>query len=99
MRKKLGVWKIISNFIYHKLGDPNIVVDPAAGDCEFINQVQGSEKWAVDMGDHTAKAANQDVKVVIGNNLEVNLPENYFEGIFVSNFLDSPNIFLMILYN
>jgi predicted SAM-dependent methyltransferase len=40
------------------------------------------------MGEHTKRAAQSDVKVVIGNNLDVTLPLNYFEGVYVSNFLE-----------
>ncbi len=86
--KKLSTWKIIAAFIHEKLGQPNSMIDPAAGDCEFINQVPANEKWAVDMGEHTKHAAKEGVKVVIGNNLEVELPQNYFEGVYVSNFLE-----------
>jgi SAM-dependent methyltransferase len=87
-QKKLSTWKIIAEFMYGKLGNPASVIDPAAGDCEFINQVPAAERWAVDMGEHTQHAAQKDIKVVIGNNLEVNLPLNYFEGVYVSNFLE-----------
>ncbi|MDZ4668200.1 MAG: methyltransferase domain-containing protein [bacterium] len=86
--KKLSTWKIIAEFMYGKLGNPASVIDPAAGDCEFINQVPAAERWAVDMGEHTQRAAQKDIKVVIGNNLKVNLPLNYFEGVYVSNFLE-----------
>jgi hypothetical protein len=37
--KKLSTWKIIAEFIHEKLGKPSSMIDPAAGDCEFINQV------------------------------------------------------------
>ena len=86
--KKLSTWKIIAEFIHEKLGKPNSMIDPAAGDCEFINQVPAKERWAVDMGEHTKRAAQPDIKVVIGNNLEVDLPKNYVEGVYVSNFLE-----------
>ncbi len=86
--KKLSTWKIIAEFIADKLGNPHSIIDPAAGDCEFINQVPAKERWAVDMGEHTRKMAAQGVEVVIGNNLEVNLPLNHFEGVYVSNFLE-----------
>jgi hypothetical protein len=86
--KKLSTWKIIAEFIHEKLGKPSSMIDPAAGDCEFINQVPAKERWAVDMGEHTKRAAQSDVKVVIGNNLDVSLPLNYFEGVYVSNFLE-----------
>lgn len=86
--KKLSTWKIIAEFIHEKLGKPSSMIDPAAGDCEFINQVPSAEVWAVDMGEQTLKMAAKNVKVVIGNNLTADLPLNYFEGVYVSNFLE-----------
>lgn len=86
--KKLSAWKIIAEFIYKKLGSPSTILDPAAGDCEFINLVSAQEKWAVDLSENTKKQANADVKVLIGNNLTVNLPQDYFDAVFISNFLE-----------
>ncbi|MFI5222444.1 MAG: class I SAM-dependent methyltransferase [Bacteroidia bacterium] len=86
--KKLSTWKIIAGFIYNKLDQPLSIIDPAAGDCEFINQVPASERWAVDMNEQTKNAASHDVKVVIGDNLKVDLPENYFDAVYISNFLE-----------
>jgi SAM-dependent methyltransferase len=86
--KKLLTWKIIAEFIYNKLGKPNAVIDPAAGDCEFINQIPSTERWAVDMSPLTKDMAQPNVKVVTGNNLEVDLPKNYFDGVYISNFLE-----------
>ncbi|MES2111285.1 MAG: methyltransferase domain-containing protein [Bacteroidota bacterium] len=86
--KKLSTWKIIAEFMFKKLGNPASVMDPAAGDCEFINQVPAGERWAVDMGEHTRRAAQAGVKVLIGDNLEVELPKDYFGGVYVSNFLE-----------
>jgi hypothetical protein len=35
--KKLITWKEISNFIFKELKQPQRIIDPAAGECEFIN--------------------------------------------------------------
>jgi ubiquinone/menaquinone biosynthesis C-methylase UbiE len=86
--KKLSAWKIIAEFIYEKLGKPASILDPAAGNCEFVNQVPCGERWAVDMNVQTQKAAASNVKVIIGNNLTANLPTNYFEAVYISNFLE-----------
>lgn len=88
-QKKKIVWAEIANFIYKKLDQPSKIIDPAAGMCEFINLVPSSEKWVVDLNEvFINQHANEDIKVVIGNNLEVELPENYFDAIFISNFLE-----------
>jgi SAM-dependent methyltransferase len=86
--KKLSTWKVIAAFIYKRLESPITILDPAAGNCEFINLIQAKEKWAVDMNEATLQVADKDVKVVIGNNLDVSLPLEYFDAIYVSNFLE-----------
>ena len=89
MPKRLMVWEELSSWLHGKMGAPKTMLDPAAGMCEFINQVPAEEKWGVDMNDaFIRKHARDDVKVVIGDNRSVELPEGYFEGIFVSNFLE-----------
>jgi SAM-dependent methyltransferase len=89
--KKLSTWKLIAEFIHEKLGKPVSIIDPAAGSCEFINQSPSQERWAIDMGSETSKTAADGVHVIIGNNLEVELPLNKFDGVYVSNFLEHLN--------
>jgi ubiquinone/menaquinone biosynthesis C-methylase UbiE len=86
--KKLSTWKIIAEFIYHKLDKPQSILDPAAGNCEFINQVPSAVRWAVDMNEQTRSVAAKEVNVVIGNNLTAGLPLNYFDAVYISNFLE-----------
>lgn len=87
--KKLIVWREISKFIYGKLNRPEKILDPAAGLCEFINNIPSAERWAVDLNEEFLNVhANADVKKVTGNSLSIQLPENYFDGIFISNFLE-----------
>lgn len=87
--KKQVVWNEISKFIYRKLNSPGKILDPAAGLCEFINNIPSAERWAVDLnGEFLNVHANADVKKVIGNSLSVPLPENYFDAVFISNFLE-----------
>ena len=91
-KKKQIVWKEVSNFIFKKLNNPNIILDPAAGLCEFINNVPSSEKWAVDMyADFLDKHAANNIKKVVGDSLKIDLPENYFDGVFISNFIEHLN--------
>jgi SAM-dependent methyltransferase len=88
-QKKLLTWGILAKFLYKKLGNPERMLDPAAGLCEFINAVPSKEKWAIDLNDEfISKYINGDIKKIIGNNLEVDIPENYFDGVFISNFLE-----------
>ncbi len=88
-QKKLLTWGILAQFLYNKLGSPEKILDPAAGLCEFINAVPAKEKWAIDLNDEfISQYIQPDVKKIIGSNLEVEIPQNYFDAVFVSNFLE-----------
>jgi SAM-dependent methyltransferase len=90
--KKRITWEEIAAFIYKKLGKPNAILDPAAGKCELINAIKSEEKWAVDLNDYFIKKyVTAGVKIVVGDIFKVELPENYFDGVFVSNFLEHLN--------
>jgi hypothetical protein len=82
-----AVWGEIAAHLYRRMGAPAKVLDPAAGRCEFINAIPAAERWAVDMVDH-GEFRDSSVKAIIGNILDVELPIAYFDGIFVSNFLE-----------
>ncbi len=89
VNKKEIVWKHVSKFIYKKLGCPKVMLDPAAGFCEFINNIESDERWAIDLNeDFLSKHADKNVKKIIGSNVEVELQDNYFDGVFISNFLE-----------
>jgi SAM-dependent methyltransferase len=87
-RAKIAAWSVISRWIARKLGNPAIILDPAAGACEFINSVPARERWAVDMGTQVRTLAANDVRAFVGRNDDVDLPKAHFEGVFVSNFLE-----------
>lgn len=82
-----AVWHEIAADIYRRMGAPKKVLDPAAGRCEFINAVPAAERWAVDTVDHN-KFRHSDIKVIIADILDADLPADYFDGVFVSNFLE-----------
>jgi ubiquinone/menaquinone biosynthesis C-methylase UbiE len=87
--KKRVVWQEIASFIYQITDQPQIVLDPAGGMCEFINNIAAREKWAIDLNsEFLDKHADESVKKVVGDNRTVELPENYFELVFISNFLE-----------
>ncbi|MBL8858803.1 MAG: methyltransferase domain-containing protein [Planctomycetes bacterium] len=85
---KIATWKILAEWLAGKLGRPSIVLDPAAGACEFINAVPAKERWAVDMGEQVSALAAPGVRALVGRNTDVDLPESYFDGVFVSNVLE-----------
>jgi len=84
---RVNVWQEIGPFIYNFLGKPQRVLDPAAGRCEFVNSLPAVECWAVDEVQYPEMNADK-TKIVISDVMEADLPESYFDGIFVSNFLE-----------
>ncbi len=83
-----AVWQPIAAFLYERLAAPERVLDPAAGRCEFLNAVPARERWGVDMAEYHERAADPGVKIIVADALEAELPQDYFDGIFVSNFLE-----------
>jgi hypothetical protein len=74
--------------MHRRMGSPEAVLDPAAGRGEFITAVPAAERWAVDAVDQGADSGDQDVKVIISDIMDADLPGAYFDGIFISNFLE-----------
>jgi len=66
------------------------VLEVAAGYCEFINNVIGVERVAVDLNPDARKYAAPDVKVheVAAECLAQVFSPNYFDVVFMSNFLE-----------
>lgn len=90
--KKRVTWQVIARFLHKELNYPASIIDPAAGECEFINAIPVKERWAVDLNpDFITKYADKNVQIKTGNSLELDFPDNYFEAAFMSNFLEHLN--------
>ena len=85
---RTAVWGPIAEFIHRALGEPQRVLDPAAGRGEFITAVPAAERWAVDRVAHIGGSQTGGFRMLIGDVMEVQLPEGHFDGVFVSNFLE-----------
>jgi hypothetical protein len=83
-----AVWGPISRYLWEALGRPRRVLDPAAGRCEFINAVPAEERWAVDRVDHAGCGPRDGTRFLLGDAMEVELPESHFDGVFASNLLE-----------
>jgi SAM-dependent methyltransferase len=82
------VWSTVAPLLYEKLNRPVRVLDPAAGRFEFINAVPSTERWAVDAVAYGDAMAREGTRLIIAEIMKVDLPREYFAGIFVSNFLE-----------
>jgi len=90
--KKKITWEEIANYIFNRLSQPKRLLDPAAGKCELVNSIKSEERWAVDLNDYfIRKYAAEGVKIVVGDIFKVDLPDAYFDGVFISNFLEHLN--------
>jgi SAM-dependent methyltransferase len=85
---RIAVWREIAAFVHVQLGEPERVLDPAAGRGEFINAVPARERWAVDQVAYDEGTYDADVRALVCDVLEAELPPRHFEGVFVSNFLE-----------
>ena len=81
------VWDVIGPWIHGRMGSPRRVLDPAAGRFEFLNAIDADERWAVDAVD-SGFAPGDGITLTVGDALEVELPEDHFDGVFVSHFLE-----------
>lgn len=81
-------WGEISQALYEWMGRPERILDPAAGRCEFLNAVPAAERWGVDAVKYEETVPAEGVRLIISDIMEAELPASYFDGIFVSNFLE-----------
>jgi SAM-dependent methyltransferase len=82
-----AVWQEIARYVHGRMDAPERVLDPAAGRGEFITAVPAAERWGVDLvGQGVPESAG--VKMIISDIMDADLPENYFDGVFLSNFLE-----------
>jgi SAM-dependent methyltransferase len=86
--RREDVWRAVAPMIYERLGRPARVLDPAAGRREFIDAVPSPERWAVDAVDHAEGGVREGTRVIVSEIMDAELPLDYFDGIFVSNFLE-----------
>jgi SAM-dependent methyltransferase len=82
------VWMALAPLLHERLGRPDRVLDPAAGRCEFINASPASERWAVDAVAYEQGVAREGTRLIVSEIMSAELPEEYFGGVWVSNFLE-----------
>jgi len=91
LAQRAAVWKVLCEFWFSRYIPSNSrVLEVAAGYCEFINNIQASEKVAVDLNPETATHAAPEVtfhQIAAERLVDAVLPE-YFDVVFMSNFLE-----------
>jgi predicted SAM-dependent methyltransferase len=88
--KRDTMWKILCKDYFQKFIKKNdVVLDLAAGYCEFINNIDCGKKIAVDLNAATKQKAAKGIKVYQA--LSTNLPKtltNKVDVVFTSNFFE-----------
>jgi hypothetical protein len=85
---RIAVWRKIAPHVHEVMGQPQKVLDPAAGRGEFIGAVPARETWAVDAVSYEQAAHKADTNVVVSPIMDAELPAGHFDGVYVSNFLE-----------
>ncbi len=88
--KRDDMWRILCGYFFQKhVPVDSTVLDIGSGYCEFINNIRGSKKYALDINETTRKYAHTDVDVVIGPSTDLSfLKDNSVDVVFMSNFLE-----------
>ena len=82
-----AVWREIARYAHGRMGVPQRVLDPAVGRGEFITAVPAAERWGIDLvGQGGPESAG--VNMIISDIMDAALPGGYFDGVFLSNFLE-----------
>ena len=84
------MWKVLCHDFFQRYIPPNsVVLEVAAGYCEFINTIHAQSKYAVDINPETQKYAVQGVNVIISSSTKMHFIEDEsLDVIFMSNFLE-----------
>ncbi len=85
---RAAVWDEIAPHVHGLMGNPQTVLDPAAGRGEFIGSIDAAERWAVDEVAYEQADLPSGVRTVTSKIMDADLPAGHFDGVFASNFLE-----------
>ena len=85
-----NVWEIITkNFFQAQVGKDKIILDLGCGWGEFINNIQGSNKYGMDLNPESTTKLNQDVHFLHQDCSKTwDLPDESLDVVFTSNFFE-----------
>lgn len=89
--QKNRIWQVLCRYFFQKfISKESVVVDIAAGYCEFINNIQAKEKIAFDINADTKAHANKDVRVIENSFFDMDrlLQGQKVDIIFASNIFE-----------
>lgn len=91
-KAKLKLWKVlIKEFLQKYIRPDSDVLDIGGGYCEFINNIQGKNKYLIDLNPDAKDLADSNVTVLninVFNLTDQNQITQKFDHIFISNFFE-----------
>lgn len=87
-RKKM--WETLcQHYFQGYVSDRDVILEIGAGYCEFINNIRGKRKIAVDINPDIQHYANDDVEAIISRSTNISTIENSsIDIVFISNFFE-----------
>jgi len=83
------VWKHICKYLQNYISPLNSILDLGAGHCNFINNIEGNNKYAVDLFNDLKKYASCDVKCYISKCFKLNFIKSHsIDVVFSSNLFE-----------
>jgi SAM-dependent methyltransferase len=88
--QKMLIWKTLCRTFFQKIVGPGqIVVDLACGYGEFINNIKGKKKYAVDLNPDACQYLESDVEFCLTRaDAIAGIADNAVDVVFASNFLE-----------
>ncbi|MEI6631166.1 MAG: radical SAM protein [bacterium] len=83
------VWRELAKYLGRFIPPQSKIMDLGAGYCDFINNVEAKEKYALDIFYDIGKFANPDVRILRQSATEkIGLASGYLDVVFASNFFE-----------
>ena len=85
-----GLWSVLCKDFFQKyIPKEAVILEVAAGYCEFINNIVGKRKIALDLNPDVKKFASGEVEVVLADSINMlKVADNSCDVVFISNFLE-----------
>ncbi len=87
---RIAMWGVLcEDFFNRYVGADDTVLEIAAGHCEFINQIRGRRRIALDLNPDVRRHAAPGVEVIVGDATDVSeVADGSVSVAFVSNFFE-----------
>ena len=85
-----GMWSVLCKDFFQKyIPKEAVILEVAAGYCEFINNIVGKRRIALDLNPDVKKFASGEVEVVLADSINMlKVADNSCDVVFISNFLE-----------